>query len=391
MSEDKNTDESVIEQAPEQEQDTQLESEAPAEVEAPEAVEPPAEPSAEPKTGRPLALAALAVSILALAGVGAGGWMAGQQVNTAQAQQSQIASQLASLTAQVQGLQSATAPLTQLQTDLARVDAAQAQVLQTAEQVTQTSQAVAEQLQTFVDDLSDTRTRIELIEGNRAQEYLLAEVEYLLRIAVQRIQAGRDVTTGLSLMQSADQSLAAADDAALFPVRRALAGEIAQLKAIPRVDRNGMYLALAAAADQVDNLSIGQTQMRDAPQAEVDSVQGMMKTLSSFVTIRTRDQAIEPLMSPVEEVYARQNLRLMIEQAQLAILDGDRTAWQASLDRAGRWIERHFEADSQTQSLSATLAELSQAEIAPRIPAVGAALAALKDVQKARDAALGGQ
>ena len=349
------------------------------------------QPEAKPKTGRPLALAALAVSILALAGVGAGGWVAGQQVNQAQSSQGELATQLAALNAQVQSLQSATAPLTQLQTDLARVDAAQAQVLQTAQQVTETSDAVSDQLQTFVDDLADTRTRIELIEGNRAQEYLLAEVEYLLRIAIQRIQAGRDVATGLSLMQSADQSLAAADDAALFPVRRALAGEIAALKAIPSVDRNGMYLALAAGADQVDKLSIGQTEMASAPQGEADSVDGMMKTLSSFVTIRKRDDAIQPLMSPAEEVYARQNLRLMIEQAQLAILGGDAVAWQASLERAQQWTQRHFEADSVTQSLIDTLGQLAQADIAPEIPAVGGSLAALKEVQSARDAALGGQ
>ena len=360
-----------------------------AEIEAETQPEPNSNEPA-PKNGRPLAMAALAVSVVALIGVGAGGWMAGQQVSQAQSANGDLAADIAALQANVESLQTLTAPVTELQTNLARVDAAQQQVLDAAAQATETSDAVQQQLTRFVSDLSDTRTRIELIEGNRAQEYLLAEVEYLLRIAIQRVQAGGDVRTGLALMESADQTLARADDAALFPVRRALASEVAALKAVPSVDRNGMYLALAAAADQVDALSIAPAALSQAEAPEATTADGMLKTLSSFITVRQRSEPIEPMLSPAESVYARQNLRLMIEQAQLAILSGDQAAWQSSLQRATEWADRHFlSSDAVTQSLVTTLAELAEQEVAPELPAVGASLSALKKVQQARVSALG--
>ena len=132
-----------------------------------------------------------------------------------------LQSQVADLQTAVAVLNQATAPLAQLQQDMIQIQGGQAQVAEIASAVKSTSDNVSEQLGVLVTDLAETRTRLELLEGNRAQEYLLAEVEYLLRIAIQRIQAGRDVATGLSLMLSADQTLAAADDAELFPIRRA--------------------------------------------------------------------------------------------------------------------------------------------------------------------------
>ncbi|WP_420550194.1 uroporphyrinogen-III C-methyltransferase [Litorivicinus lipolyticus] len=358
-----------------------------------EDVEPaPADPPKQP--GRGLSLIAIAVSLVALLGVGAGGWMAGQQSGAAQSAQSDLAAQLASLQARVDGLGSPGADISALQVDLARIDASQQQVFAAAEGASTTSQNVTEQLSSMVGDLADTRTRIELIEGNRAQEYLLAEVEYLMRIAIQRVQAGRDVATGLSLLLSADQALASADDASLFPVRKALAAEIAALRAVPGLDRTGLYLKLSAAAEQVDNLRMSPAEVDTAPVVEsTDAIDGAMKTLASFVTVRRRDNPVQPMLAPTEAAYVRQNLRLMMEQSQLALLDGDAGTWQASLTRAQDWVGRYFLAsDTQTTALLETLAPLGSINIAPDLPSMGGSLNALRAVQQARvDALVGGE
>ena len=344
--------------------------------------------------GRGLSMLALAVSALALVGVGGAGWLAGQQSTAIQATQSGLASDVAGLTARLDALGDPGTALSALQVDVARIDASQQQVFAAAEAVTVTAEATESQLSAMVGDLADTRTRLELIEGNRAQEYLLAEVEYLLRIAIQRVQAGRDVATGLALLQSADQALATADDAALFPVRRALASEIAALRAVPSLDRTGLYLKLAAAAEQVDALRMSPTEIASAPAPEsADAIDGALKTLASFVTVRRRDNPVEPMLAPTEAAYVRQNLRLMMEQSQLALLDGDSATWQASLGRAQDWVGRYFLAsDTQTTAMLETLAPLGDLNIAPELPRIGESLNALRAVQKARvDALVGGQ
>lgn len=366
----------------------------PAESQADPLAEPQVEPSeseadeaslsSQPKASRlPLILSGLAlVAALGSAGV------AFQQNGRGQDLQSQVAD----LQTAVAVLNQATAPLAQIQQEMIQIQGGQAQVAEIASAVKSTSDNVSEQLGVLVTDLAETRTRLELLEGNRAQEYLLAEVEYLLRIAIQRIQAGRDVATGLSLMRSADQTLAAADDAELFPIRRALATDIAALRALPAIDRDGLYLELAAAADRIDHLSMSPIELAQAPAGEVaEGDQGLMQTLSSFVTVRQRANPIDPLPTPTEAVYARQNMRLMLEQAQLALLDENSVTWQSTLERALAWADRYFLDDSEQQSLMTTLARLQGLPVAQDIPRVGAALAELKVLQKQRDEALGGR
>lgn len=340
--------------------------------------------SSQPKASRlPLILSGLAlVAALGSAGV------AFQQNGRGQDLQSQVAD----LQTAVAVLNQATAPLAQIQQEMIQIQGGQVQVAEIASAVKSTSDNVSEQLGVLVTDLAETRTRLELLEGNRAQEYLLAEVEYLLRIAIQRIQAGRDVATGLSLMLSADQTLAAADDAELFPIRRALATDIAALRALPAIDRDGLYLELAAAADRIDQLSMSPIELAQAPSGEVaEGDQGLMQTLSSFITVRQRANPIDPLPTPTEAVYARQNMRLMLEQAQLALLDENSVTWQSTLERALAWADRYFLDDSEQQSLITTLARLQGLPVAQDIPRVGAALAELKALQKQRDEALGGR
>ena len=351
----------------------------PSESEADEASQ-----SSQSKTSRRL----LILSGLALvAALGSAG-IAFQQTTQTKALQSQ----LEDLQTSVAVLNQATAPLGQLQQEMAQIQGDQVQVAEIASAVKSTSDNVSEQLGVLVTDLAETRTRLELLEGNRAQEYLLAEVEYLLRIAIQRIQAGRDVATGLSLMLSADQTLAGADDAELFPIRRALATDIAALRALPSIDRDGLYLELAAAADRIDRLSMSPIELAQAPAGKAaEDDQGLMQTLSSFVTVRQRANPIDPLPTPTEAVYARQNLRLMLEQAQLALLDENSVTWQSTLERAQAWANRYFLDDAEQQSLMTTLARLQGLPVAQDIPRVGAALAELKALQKQRDEALGGR
>lgn len=357
---------------------------AEAQAEASEAESEEASRSNPPKPPRlPLILSGLAL----VAALGSAG-IAFQQTT----QSADLQSQLADVQTAVAVLNQATAPLGQLQQEMTQIQSDQVQVAEIASAVKSTSDNVSEQLGVLVTDLAETRTRLELLEGNRAQEYLLAEVEYLLRIAIQRIQAGRDVATGLSLMLSADQTLSAADDAELFPIRRALATDIAALRALPAIDRDGLYLELAAAADRIDRLSMSPIELAQAPAGKVaEGDQGLMQTLSSFVTVRQRANPIDPLPTPTEAVYARQNLRLMLEQAQLALLDENSVTWQSTLERAQAWADRYFLDDSEQQSLMTTLARLQGLPVAQDIPRVGAALAELKALQKQRDEALGGR
>src|SRR5690554_6547046 len=97
----------------------------------------------------------------------------------------------------------------------------------------------------------------ELLEaGNRTRtDWLLAEAEYLLRIANQRLLIEKDIKGALSALESADEVLSESDDIGVFPVRQQLAREVLSLRGIQGVDRTGMYLKLDAAIASLHDLT----------------------------------------------------------------------------------------------------------------------------------------
>ena len=360
------------------------------EAEAPEVAEEPAveaqDAPAEPKKSKTPAIA-LGVSILALlAAVGGSGYSL-VLANQSAGQSGDLKAQIASLETQVAAIGNPGADIATIRTQLAAVEGAQQGVLATEQSLENLAANVTEQVNAVTANVAQTQTRLELIEGDRATEYLLSEVEYLLRIAQQRVSAGRDLATGLSLLEAADTALANSDDASLLPVRRAVKGEIAALRAVPKVDRTGVYLELAALAEQIDTLRMSPEQLGQAPElaSSDDVMDDAVKTLSSFVTIRRREAPVEPMLSPTEASYVRQNLRLMMEQSQLALLDANQTTWEASIGRALDWSQRYFMADhSATQALVATLEPMKTLAIAPELPSIGESIEALRRVQQAR-------
>ncbi|KGK40988.1 hypothetical protein LH51_18020 [Nitrincola sp. A-D6] len=228
------------------------------------------------------------------------------------------------------------------------------------------------------------------------KDWLLAEAEYLLRLANQRVLMEQSATGALALLRSADEILRQADDAALYPVREALAQDIAALDAVPRLDTEGVFLRLSALNARVSDLRMtpvsDRRQLPDmleemTPEAVRDTwgagaknaLSNAMSKLDQLVVIQQRDEPVEPLLSPEQTYYLQQNLHLMLEQAQHALLQRRQGAYSHSLEKASQWIADYFEpSDATTQSLLRGLDELKQIDVAPEVPSINASLDALQ-------------
>ena len=326
------------------------------------------------------ALAALLLSLVALVLVAFLGWQGWQwQQSNAQALQqigeqaesTQTASQ-AQLTQELDGLQQQmTALKSQAQTDKSGIDALQERLTQSIQQVMSRQQS----------------TR---------KDWLLAEVEYLLRLANQRVLMEQTADGALKLLKSADLILKETDDVSIYEVRKALAADIAALEAVPRLDTEGAFLQLGALNTQVDRLSlIPITDKRELPsmleQITPDSVsqswtQGLKASWSDaidkfeqLIVIQHRDEPVEPLLSPEQHFFLQQNLHLMLEQAQLALLQRKQNAYDSALSKSENWIDTYFDPqDSTTNALLRGIAELKQLQVAPEIPDISGSLNTLK-------------
>ncbi|QFT86581.1 Putative uroporphyrinogen-III C-methyltransferase [Halomonas sp. THAF12] len=221
------------------------------------------------------------------------------------------------------------------------------------------------------------------------RDWLHAEAAYLLRLANQRLQLERDVEGAMALLRTADARLREADNPALLPIRRDIASELAELEAVPRVDRTGLYLALNAQQEQIAGLPLAQDIEEIAANSTIEEAPsgGWQQQLSRFgeelqelVTVRQHDEALEALITPEQESYLRQSVRLILEQAQLALLKEEQELFDASLDKALTLIDGYYDTDDEgVQSVMSRLEELQGRTIRPELPDISASQQALAE------------
>ena len=248
--------------------------------------------------------------------------------------------------------------------------------------------------------------------GNRTRtDWLLAEAEYLLRIANQRLLIEKDIKGAAAALQAADDVLTESDDIGVYPVRQQLVREILALKSIVAVDRTGLYLQLEAVIDSVHQLTdqalihenapgfmlsanasgVDVDVDVDEPSMAVRTWQSFTRTLKQVVVVRRLDEQVKPLLSPDQYAYARLNLQLMLEETELAVLRGNQTLYQKSLEKARTTVQEWYDADSaRVGALADTLGELASRNVDPELPDISRSLGLLKQRVSGRGASNNG-
>lgn len=268
--------------------------------------------------------------------------------------------------------------------------------LQSGEQ--QRDQAMDSTIDGLRSEFTDYRTSVDgtldkvLMQLSQTQDtderdWLHAEAAYLLRLANQRLQLERDVGGAAALLHTADKRLLEADNPALVPVRREIASELAALESVPKVDRTGLYLALNAQQERIGALPLSQNIEEMVADAQVEEAPtgGWKSQLSTFgnelkglVTVRNHDEALEALISPEQESYLRQSLRLVLEQSQLAMLKEEQDLYDASLDKALTLIDGYYDTDDAgVKSVVERLEQLKGEKIHPKLPDISGSQQAL--------------
>ncbi|MEM9620967.1 MAG: uroporphyrinogen-III C-methyltransferase [Pseudomonadota bacterium] len=329
---------------------------------------PESTPESTPAPVRPARLLALLALLLGLAAAGGVGYLYyllvyQDPLADVNQQQDDVAQRLTDLsgdvTAQIRDLQSRSA---------ARM----------AELVDQQEQRLADTEAGVVKSLNEAL----LAAPPTQKQWKLAEAEYLMRIANHRVLMERDSSGALSLLQTADTIIAELDDFALHQVRAQLADEMVALRQVRRDDLQGIYLRIEAVKTGLENLAIEVPEYLPevtATPAEQTIWQTLADELSKFVRVRTRGsgEALQPLLAPDEERYLELNLRLALEQAQLAALKRHQAVFISSLESARRWIVDHMESDDAAQALLDEIDGLLQIELARPLPDISGSLNSL--------------
>ncbi|MFM5317126.1 uroporphyrinogen-III C-methyltransferase [Aeromonas veronii] len=255
--------------------------------------------------------------------------------------------------------------------------------------IDQTSSKDAEQLaaldqtqQRLQGEMQGLQNRVLDLNDKRPNDWMLAESEYLVRMAGRKLWLEHDLVSAITLLGNADERIAALNDPSLMPIRKALAEDIAKLKGMPRIDREGLTLKLAALSDQIELLPLSTVSMPEA-KAEPDQAvstnpdewesnlkKNWVKFTENFITIRRRDGAVEALLSPQQEIFLRENLKTKLLQAQLSVYREQQALYEDSLDKAQRWLTQYFDTDnSATRYIQGEIDKLKGEQIQIDYPA----------------------
>lgn len=236
--------------------------------------------------------------------------------------------------------------------------------------------------------------RLEALSDTSRDDWKLAEAAFLLRLASQRMLIEHNSSEAIALTQAADTILRDQQDPDLFGVRQTLARELTALKMVEPVDREGLYARVQALIEQIENLDELESYQRSSigpdsavtASANAESVWQKIKasfnraftTLGSYIRVRDREQKITPLLPPEQRYFLTQNLRLMLEQAQLALLREQPQVYEQSLSKAQQWIAEHFEQNNRSNILLTELAALEREPIVVELPDINDALGQLR-------------
>jgi uroporphyrin-3 C-methyltransferase len=254
---------------------------------------------------------------------------------------------------------------------------------------------LTQKLEAMQAQLAEQRAELARYNANDRDAWSLAEAQYLLRLANQRLVMAGDVVAAQALMASADNILVGLDDVRLHDVRAAVAADLASVRALPRIDVEGIYLRLSALVEQAGELEIFKLPQQAAQpeQAPAGDWRGRLRQgyeaalakLSNYIVIRRRDVPMQALMDPQWEDLVRQNLRMLLEQAQVASLSGNQALYRQSLQRAQQWLAEFFAADeSRARAMSREITQLADMQVATSLPDLSRSVQALDAAMKQR-------
>ena len=252
----------------------------------------------------------------------------------------------------------------------------------------------SQQLQQAVTDLklrSNTQgRRLAELGSTTRSDWLLAEAVYLTRLANPRLHHERSPANSLALLSNVDLILQELDDPDLTPARSALAKDITALRLAGEVDVEGIYLELSSLIYSIDQLSIlslpaqpqageqSSAQNAEASLSPQSVLAGFSQKVAQLIRVRQRSQPIEPMLQPEEATLVRHNIRLMLEQAQSALLREQQVIYSQSISKAQSWLAQHFQLNPSAQVLSGRLSELAKAQVVQQLPEINTSLEAIE-------------
>ncbi len=233
--------------------------------------------------------------------------------------------------------------------------------------------------------------RLRAMSDTSRDDWLLAEAEYLLKLANQRIRIERSPDGAEALLEEADGILRELDDPNMHPLRRAITKDLTALKLLKKIDTEGIYLSLVALTDEIKNIpvvltpraedqtAVSKKEVTDQKDKTFWQVVGgswsrFTGSFDSYVRVVRHDKKPKPLLPVQDEMYLQQNLRLILERAQLALLREQQDIFEQSLGQADQWLKTYYNESDVLNNFRSELGALRQKTVVQTLPDISNSL-----------------
>ena len=322
------------------------------------------------KSGTGLSLLAILIAL----GVGGAGYYFGQQ------QVDEFQQKLTALEAQINNKTVVSAPAQEV-----KFDTTQLAQLESANKATQNKIAQVEELiNAKSHELVGLQSQINKVsaQANAQQptDWLFSEADFLLNNALRKLVLDNDVDTAVSLLKLADETLVKVNNSQSAAIRSAINQDLKQLLSVAGVDQNAVMQKLSQLANTVDELPVLDVNFGDDQNATKlsDSLSDWAENaeksatsfLNHFIRISPKHGADrKELLAPNQDIYLRENIRLRLQLAIMAVPRQQNELYKQSLEAVASWIRSYFDTNAEvTQSFLKSVDELSELSIYVDVP-----------------------
>jgi uroporphyrin-3 C-methyltransferase/uroporphyrinogen III methyltransferase/synthase len=249
-------------------------------------------------------------------------------------------------------------------------------------------------------------------------DWALAEIEQVLSTASQQLQLAGNIRGALIALQNADARLSRADRPQFIAIRRAIAKDTDNLKSLPNVDLTGIALRLDTLVAEIDSMPLlsdekpavlappTKTRVAAVPASGAVGAAVVPVTddwrnvwseywhrwtsdlwhdIRDLVRVRTVSSPEALLLSPGEAFFARENLKLRLLNARLALLSRNDAAFRSDLNEADRALVRYFDTRvRQTQAGREQIRQLQESVLNIEMPTLSHSLNAVRQSRSSR-------
>ena len=322
------------------------------------------------KSGTGLSLLAILIAL----GVGGVGYYFGQQ------QVDEFQQKLTALEAQINNKTVVSAP-----TQDVKFDTTQLAQLESANKATQDKIAQVEELiNAKSHELVGLQSQINKVsaQANAQQptDWLFSEADFLLNNALRKLVLDNDVDTAVSLLKLTDETLAKVNNSQSAAIRSTINQDLKQLLSVTGIDQNAVMQKLSQLANTVDELPVLDVNFGDDQNATKlsDSLSDWAENaeksatsfLNHFIRISPKHGADrKELLAPNQDIYLRENIRLRLQLAIMAVPRQQNELYKQSLEAVASWIRSYFDTNAEvTQSFLKSVDELSELSIYVDVP-----------------------